>query len=116
MGRWVVVVVSGAVAPRGLGDVEGFTHAATEYLSDDDGAEEEDDFQAFRVFHLNSGEVGLVYGDFLEVPEERYGDVGLFVFSFATVRVRRFARQGAHIFFGEFALFLPSEVEFRRNV
>ena len=62
-----------------------------EDFTDDDGAEEEDDFEAFEVFHFDAGEVGFVDGEFFEVTEEADGYIWFFVFAFAAVGIGGFA-------------------------
>ena len=44
-----------AVTAGRFGYVEGFGHGAVVDFADDDCAEEEDDFEAFGVFHFDAG-------------------------------------------------------------
>ena len=93
------------------GDVEGFFHWVEVDVADDGGAEEEDDFEAFGVFHLDAGVVRFVDGDFFEMFEEGDGDVGFFVFLLGAIGVSGFAGEIADQIFGQLSFFLPFEVD-----
>ena len=89
-----------AVAAGRFGYVEGFEHGAVVDFADDDGAEEEDDFEAFGVFHFDAGEVGFVDGDFFEVPEEGDGYIWFAIPAFAAIWVCGFAGERKDVVFG----------------
>ena len=89
-----------AVAAGRFGYVEGFEHGAVVDFADDDGAEEEDDFEAFGVFHFYAGEVGFVDCYFFEVAEESDGYVWFAVSAFAAVWVGGFSGEGENVVFG----------------
>lgn len=80
-----------AVAAGRFGDVEGFEHGAVVDFADDDGTEEENDFEAFGVFHFDAGKIGFVDCDFFEVAEEGDGYIWFAVSAFAAVWVCGFA-------------------------
>ena len=89
-----------AVAAGRFGYVEGFEHGAVVDFAYDDGAEEEDDFETFGVFHFDAGEVGFVDCDFFKVAEEGDGYVWFAVSAFAAVGVCGFAGKGENVIFG----------------
>ena len=69
-------------------------------FADDDGAEEEDDFEAFGVFDVHAVEVGFVDGDLFVVAEDGESDVGFAIFALAAVGVCGFFREQADVVFG----------------
>ncbi len=95
----MVRTTAAAVAAGWFGYVEGFGHGAVVDFADDDGAEEEDDFEAFGVFHFDAGEVGFVDCDFFEVAEEGDGYVWFAVPAFAAIGVCGFAGEREHVVF-----------------
>ena len=92
-----------------VAEVKCLAQVAVIDFSDDDGAEEEDNFETLVIFHFHSGEIRLVDGDLFEVPEESKGDVGFSVLALATIWVCRLLRERAYVVFRQLAVFLPFE-------
>ena len=65
-----------------VGYVKGGAEVRVVYVFNYRCDEEDDDLEAFRVFHVDSVEVGLVDGEFAEAFEEGDADVGFFAFLF----------------------------------
>lgn len=94
------ITAAAAVAAGRFGNVESFGHGAVVDFADDDGAEEEDDFKAFGVFHLDAREVGFVDCDFFEVAEEADGYVWFAVSALAAIWICGLAGEGENVVFG----------------
>lgn len=100
----------------GFGDMECVFHRSKVYVADGNCAKEENNFEAFEVFHLHAVEVRFIKGEFAEALEDGYGDIGLFAFRLGFGNCGRLSGQETGQVFGQFAVLAPGEAQFRGGI